>query len=255
MDWNPDVYHKFQAQRFAPFEDLWALVKVRPSLKVVDLGCGTGELTLRLAEGLPRSEVLGIDASAKMLERAKPRERPGLSFRQQTIEEVRGEWDLVFSNAAIQWVEDHERLVGRLFSLLRPGGQLAIQLPSNLRHVSHESLNDVAREEPFREALDGWEMRWPVLTVDRYAQLLFDAGAQDLTVFEKVYPHVLDDADAVAQWNAGTAMLPFIERLPEALHEPFDRRYRERLWRHWPKGPVFYGFHRILFSAVRPHQA
>src|SRR5215475_6304860 len=99
MPWNPDRYHKFQAERFAPFDDLMALIECRENLSVIDLGCGTGELTRRLADALPNSDVIGIDSSAEMLARAASQVRPGLRFAQQNIEEIEGQYDLVFSHA------------------------------------------------------------------------------------------------------------------------------------------------------------
>src|SRR5918911_2009436 len=98
MPWDPDRYHKFTTERFQPFEDLVRLVDIRPGLRVIDLGCGTGELTERLADMLPESDVLGIDTSPEMLDKAKPRSRPGLRFDLGAIEEVSGSWDLIFSN-------------------------------------------------------------------------------------------------------------------------------------------------------------
>jgi len=252
MPWNPDRYHQFQRERSAPFEDALALVERRGGLSVIDLGCGTGELTRRLADALPESETLGLDSSPEMLERAKPLERPGLRFERGALEEVEGVWDVVFSHAAIHWVEDHPALVPRLLSLVRPGGQLVVQMPSNHHHPTHQFILETASEEPFVSALNGWTRHSPVLPVEQYADLLYAAGAVHLTVFEKVYPHVLQDADALADWTSGTALVPYSERLPKALHELFMQRYRERLRARYPASPVFYGFRRILFEATCP---
>jgi trans-aconitate 2-methyltransferase len=251
MTWDPAKYLQFQTERFAPFEDLLALVPVRPRLRVIDLGCGTGQLTARLAAALPESEVLGIDFSAEMLERAAGLARPGLSFRQGRIETVEGEWDVVFSNAAIHWVEDHERLVPRLFSLLAPGGRLAVQLPANHEAPSHQVIRETAREEPFATALGGWARAWQGLPATRYAELLFDAGASEIVAFDKVYPHVLQNASAVVDWISGTALVPYFERLPNELHEPFQERCREKLSRLMPGSPVFFPFKRTLFAGTR----
>jgi trans-aconitate 2-methyltransferase len=251
MPWDPKRYEQFKEQRAAPFEDLLRLIHVRPALRVIDLGCGTGSLTARLAEALPESDVLGIDSSAQMLAQAAALARPGLRFEQRAIEEVEGAWDVVFSNAAIQWVRDHEALVPRLLGLVRPGGQLVVQLPSNHTHVTQTTIKALAGEEPFREALGGWSWEWPVLLVEEYASLLYASGATELTVFEKVYPHVLEDADALADWMSGTALVPYMERLPEELREPFMERYRARLRERFPERPVFFGFKRILFGATR----
>jgi trans-aconitate 2-methyltransferase len=134
MPWDPDKYHQFKGERRAPFFDLLSLVRVREGLRAIDLGCGTGELTALLAEALPGAQVLGIDNSPQMLERASIYEGPNLRFEHRAVEEAAGEWDLIFSNAALQWVEGHETLVPRLVGMLRPGGQLAVQVPSNHNH-------------------------------------------------------------------------------------------------------------------------
>jgi trans-aconitate 2-methyltransferase len=229
MPWDPERYNQFQAERFAPFVDALALVRVRPKLSVIDLGCGAGELTRKLADALPESDVLGVDSSREMLAKAAAHARPGLRFEQGTIEEASGEFDLVFSHAAIQWVDDHARLVPRLLRMVRPGGQLVVQEPSNHGHATHVLIRAIAGEEPFVTALHGFSRASPVLGVDEYASLLHEAGGQQLVVFEKVYPHVLQGADALADWTSGTALVPYFERLPAALHEPFMQRYRERL--------------------------
>lgn len=251
MPWDPGQYLKFRTERSEPFYDLFSLVKVREGLSAVDLGCGTGELTRRLADGLPGSSVVGIDSSPHMLELAKEQERRGLTFAAGEIETVAGRWDLVFSNAAIQWVDNHETLIPRLMSLLAPDGQLVIQLPSNHRHPAITMIAATAGEEPFRSALSGWVRESPVLEIDRYAELLYLSGGRDITVFEKVYGHILVDSDAIAEWTSGTAVIPYFERLPVELHPLFLDSYRAKLAGIWPHGPVFFTFRRIFIAATR----
>ena len=251
MPWNPNRYHQFEAERYAPFTDLLALVKIRDGMSVVDLGCGTGELTRRLADKLPGSEVVGIDSSPEMLERAREHVRDGLRFGLGSIETVEGEWDLVFSHAAIHWVDNHRALIPRLLSLVRPNGQLAVQLPSNHSHPAHTLIIEIAAEEPFRSALDGWNRQSPVLSINEYAELLHENGAKELSVFEKVYPSLLENSGALAQWTAGTTLVPYFDRLPDKLHEKFMDRYREKLSALYSSSPVFYPFRRTLFAATR----
>ncbi len=251
MPWDPEQYHKFKEARFAPFDDLFSLIKVRAGLTVVDLGCGTGELSRRLADRLPGSTVLGLDSSATMLEKAAQQRSPNLDFALGSLESATGQWDLVFSHAAIHWVEDHHLLIPRLFALVRPGGQLAAQLPSNHNHPAHLAIIETAREEPFQTALHGWYRPSPVLEIDAYAELLHRSGGQEITVFEKVYPALMPDVAAVAEWTSGTTLVPYFERLPNELHEPFLDRYKEKLRRLWPVEPVYYTFRRILFTACK----
>ena len=248
MPWDPKQYHKFQAARSAPFFDLLALVDVRPNLKVVDLGCGTGELTRQLADALPDSDVTGLDSSSQMLEKAAPLAGPGLRFELGDQAELTGNWDLIFSNAALHWTENHKELIRRLFERLSPGGQIGVQVPSNHNHISHQVYRDTASEEPFRSVLNGFQRYAPVLSIDEYARLLFECGGEEIVVFEKVYPHILEDSDAVVEWISGTALVPYFERLGDSK-EPFVEAIRTRMRRALPESPVFYPFRRTLFSA------
>ena len=234
MAWDPAQYEKFKREREQPFIDTLALVD-RSAKSAIDLGCGTGELTARLLDALPGAQVLGVDSSEEMLSRAKP--RPGLRFEKQSIEEVSGSWDLVFSHAAVQWVEDHEKLVPRLLSMAK---QLVVQMPSN---HDHEAMRIVVE-------LAGWQRDVPVLPVARYAEILHGAGGRDLTVMERVYAHELPDSDALLEWLSGTALLPYVERLAEADRRPFREELAKRLRARWP-GPVFFAFKRIIFAARR----
>ncbi len=249
MAWNPDKYERFKNERYAPFDDLLNLVRIRPGMRVIDLGCGTGELTRRLADVLPDSCVVGIDSSAEMLAKAASLARPGLEFRRQRIEDVAGQYDLIFSNAAIQWVDDHATLIPRLLSLLKPAGQIAVQVPKG--HPALAAGGEVARQEPFAHHLAGWQRLWPTLDPLAYAELLFKHGATDITVFEKIYPHVLPDSDAIVAWAESTYLLPFFERLPADLHEPLKEAFRQALRSRYPDKPLLFGFKRLLFAATR----
>jgi len=253
MPWDPKQYHKFQAERSAPFFDLLALVEKRPNLRVVDLGCGTGELTRQLADALPDSNVTGLDSSPQMLDaaRAAAHTTPGLRFEQGDQAWLTGNWDLIFSNAALQWSENHAELIPRLFERLDPGGQIAVQVPSNHNHISHQIYRETAAEEPFQSILKGFQRYAPVLSIDEYAQLLFQCGAENILVLEKVYAHVLEDSEAVVEWISGTALVPYFERLGEAKEE-FLEALRAKMRAALPDQPVFYPFRRTLFSARKP---
>src|SRR4051812_15530113 len=165
MTWSPTQYEKFKSERAQPFHDLAALVEHRPRMRVVDLGCGTGELTRALHEQLQAEETLGIDNSASMLATAPS--APGLRFENAGIESFDGEGlDLIFSNAALHWIEDHERLFARLGGMRAPRGQLAVQIPFTHDHLSQPTPPELAPKfgaEPRRP---------PLLPPERYAALL-----------------------------------------------------------------------------------
>ena len=253
MKWDPEVYNKFKGERQAPFYDLVSSIRVKPNLKVVDLGCGTGELTSRLADSLPGCRVTGIDSSADMLAEARAYGRDDLNFVHAGIEEVvrgRERYDLIFSNAALQWLNDHEILLPRIISLLNEKGQLAIQVPSNDQHFTHRGLRELASEEPYSSALKGWTRTSPVLDIGTYARIFFENGCSEMTVYEKLYPHVLKDADAVFEWISGTSIIWYLEKLPPGLQQPFREDYREKLREAYRSSPVFYPFRRIIMHGI-----
>jgi trans-aconitate 2-methyltransferase len=229
--WDPAQYERFTDERSIPFFDLLALVEPCPGGRVVDLGCGTGELTRALHERTGASATLGIDSSEAMLERSKAHAGRGLSFELLDI----AEWepaaplDLVFSNAALHWVDNHRQLFARLTAALRPGGQLAVQMPANHDHPSHLVAERVAAEEPFRAALGGYVRRSPVLGPEVYADLLGRLGYAAQHVRLQVYLHVLPEPGAVVDWVKGTLLTDYKRRLPNALYEDFLVRYRELL--------------------------
>ena len=253
MSWNPATYNKFKSERFTPFYDLLALIKVKEGLQVIDLGCGTGELTRKLADALPQSTVLGIDSSAEMLKDSKAFENESVKFECRLIEEQvqsNQKWDLVFSNAAIQWADNHEALIPQIISTIKPGGQLAIQMPDQHSNISNMLLNELAAEEPFATALQNWIRVSPVLSIDSYAQLFFENGSTSMTVYEKIYPLILQDADALFDWVSGTALIPYTERLHGETKDHFISEYKNRLQHNFKSVPVFYPFKRLILEAT-----
>jgi trans-aconitate 2-methyltransferase len=250
--WNPDQYERFRNERSQPFFDLMALVEARPEMRVVDLGCGTGELTRLLHEKLNAAETLGLDSSAAMLAKSEGFAGSGLRFEQRDIGEFtsEGDYDLIFSNAALHWLQDHDDLLARLTAALKPQGQLAVQVPANDDHPTHVVAAELARQSPFREAMQGYERHWPVLKPQDYAALLYRLGYARQHVRLQVYGHLLDARDGVIEWVKGTLLTDYEKRMPADVFAEFMREYRERLFaRLEDTRPYFYPFKRLLFWA------
>jgi trans-aconitate 2-methyltransferase len=252
--WDPGQYERFRDERSAPFFDLLSLVTPVPGGRVVDLGCGTGELTRALHERTGASATLGIDSSEAMLAKSRAHAGGGLSFELGDI----AHWmpaepaDLVFSNAALHWVDDHAELFARLTAALRPGGQVAVQVPANHDHASHLVAERVAAEEPFRDALGGYLRRSPVLEPEVYAVLLDRLGYVTQHVRMQVYLHVLPEPGAVVDWVKGTLLTDYKRRLPDALYEDFVARYRELLLTELGEDrPFRFTFKRLLLWGRR----
>ncbi|HEY2509688.1 MAG TPA: methyltransferase domain-containing protein [Polyangiaceae bacterium] len=248
--WDPAQYERFKGERSRPFFDLLALVRPRPGMRVVDLGCGTGELTRELHLRLGAAETVGVDSSESMLASSASFAGEGLRFERGAIEAwaPHGELDLIFSNAALQWVEDHPSLLARLRRALRAGGQLAVQVPANQDHPSHAAAQEVAREAPFRDVLEGFERTVPNLKVEEYRVLLDRLGFVDADARLQVYGHSLASRDEVVEWVKGTFLTDYARRMPADLYVRFLDRYRELLLpRLEDQKPYFYPFKRILF--------
>lgn len=252
-DWNPAQYQRFATQRAQPFWDLIELVHRGAIERAVDLGCGTGDLTVSAAERLGIGRMTGIDNSPAMLEHAEQHGRVAVDFEYGDIARWTsgGDHDLVVANAALQWVPDHEAVLERWVAALAPEGQLAVQVPANHDHASHLASSDVSNREPFASAFDGEPPPDPVavnvLPPERYATLLHELGLREPHVRLQVYPHLFDRSTDVVEWTKGTSLTRFFRRLPAELHEPFVDAYRDELLeRIGHAEPYFYAFKRIL---------
>lgn len=243
--WDPAQYDRFKEERRQPFRDLLALVERRSRMRVVDLGCGTGETTAELHRALGAKETLGIDSSETMLAKATP--EPGLRFERARIEDFVGnDFDLVFSNAALHWVEAHDVLLPRLARMLAQDGQLAVQMPANDDHLSHRTAAEVAATFGLPPRADH------MLAVERYVEILHRAGLGNVHARLQVYSHLLPSRDEVVEWVKGTLLTDSLARLPADAHVRFLDDYRAQLLpRLSAERPFLYTYKRVLFRAKR----
>jgi trans-aconitate 2-methyltransferase len=253
--WNPERYDRFRDERRRPFFDLLALVRPRPAMRVVDLGCGSGELTAELHRHVRAADTLGLDSSAAMLAKSEAFVGDGLRFARADIADFTAgpTYDLVFSNAALHWLPDHETLFGRLTAALAAGGQLAVQMPANFDHPSHTVAAEVAAEPSFRDALGGRaHAAHNVRAPEEYARLLDRLGYAEQHVRLQVYGPHLASREEVVQWTSGTLLTEYERRLAADDYARFVARYRERLMpRLEDTRPYFFTFKRLLLWGLR----
>ncbi len=253
MKWDPKRYEEFKAQRRLPFEALARMVRPKEGMRVVDLGCGTGELTAWLHGELGASETLGIDTSEEMLAKA-PGGVEGLRFERGDAHAFRpgGAYDLIFANAALQWVPDPEAVLVRLLEGLPSGGQIAVQVPVQDDYPSHAVAAELAQRPKYAEALGGWVRRTNALDLRTYASLLDAHGMTELDASVRVFGHHLPGRDALIDWIDGSLLRAYRARLTPALFEEFLADYRVELTACLPDTrPFYYPFTRLLFHAVR----
>jgi len=255
--WDPGQYNRFAAQREQPFWDLRGLLEPAPAPRVADLGCGDGRLTAELHRRLGAASTVGVDSSPAMLGEAQSHAGAGVSFAAGDIASFggRGEqehFDVVFSNAALQWVPDHAAVLDRWRHALALGGQLAVQMPSNADHASHRVSRQLGREwlgdntppDPVAEN---------VRTPEDYARMLHDLGFAQQHVRLQVYGHVLDSPADVVEWVKGTSLTRFSSAFSPEEFERFVDEYRHRLLAELgSEGPYFYAFKRVLMWGRLP---
>jgi trans-aconitate 2-methyltransferase len=246
--WDPTQYRRFETERDQPFHDLLGLVELVPDGRVVDLGCGDGRLTALAHRSLGAESTVGIDSSQAMLADAPAGD--GLSFELDDI----GVWsapafyDVVLSNAALHWVPDNRAVLCRWRDALRPGGQLAVQVPANSDHPSHSVVAEVAGDMGL--AIEPDPVAVNVLRPEEYAVVLDDLGAVEQHVRLQVYVHHLPSSADVVEWVKGTT-LTRVKRATDAEgYERFLDAYRTRLLEViGDRAPYLYPFKRILFRA------
>jgi len=253
-EWNPAQYERFKDERSRPFFDLLGLVEPRPGMHCIDLGCGTGELTSQLHQRLKAASTTGVDSSSTMLAKAAPHAAAGLTFQQADIATFKPAraCDLVFSNAALHWLPDHNALLTRLAGWLAPGGQLAVQVPTNNDHVAHQLAHQVATRPEFAAPMKGYVRSWPVLAVEDYAVLMHRLGLTRQVARMQVYLHVMESPDAVVEWVKGTLLTDYEKRLGPALYAEYLLQYRQAVRETLgDQRPYPYAFKRVLIWGAR----
>ena len=234
--WDPDRYLAYADERGRPFLDLIARIDAEAPRTVVDLGCGPGNLTALLAQRWPDAEVIGLDSSPEMIEKARA-DVPGVRFevgdlREWVSDDSGGRVDVLVSNATLQWVPGHLELLPRLVERVAPGGWLAFQVPGNFDEPSHTIRRDIADEAKYAAHTDGVavpDSHDPAI----YLEALAAAGCT-VDAWETTYLHVLTGEDPVFTWVSGTGARPTLEALPPGLREEFESEFRARLRAAYP---------------------
>jgi trans-aconitate 2-methyltransferase len=229
MRWDPDQYSKFADERGRPFRELLGRVESTSPGKVIDLGCGPGGLTTLLADRWPTAEVVGIDSSVEMIDRANARRDSRVRFELGDIStwSPPGDVDVVITNAALQWVPGHRNLLPGWLDAMSPDSWLAVQVPGNFSSPSHTLMRALA-ESPRWAAKVGSVLRPgdSVGTADEYARVLLSAG-WSADVWQTTYTHVLSGSDPVLEWLRGTGLRPVLAALDERDPSGADRRLFE----------------------------
>ena len=254
MSWDPTQYLKFAGERLRPALDLLARIPAAAPETVVDLGCGTGNLTPLFLLRWPRAQLTGVDSYPEMLAKARA-DHPQASF---VLGEV-ATWrpaqpvDVLYSNATLHWLENHDAVIPALLSAVKPGGWLAIQMPRNFAAPTHTCIVDAIEQGPWRARLEPHLRRRPVAEPQHYWRLLHHKSAA-LEIWESEYLQVLKGENPVAEFIKGSWLRQFLDRLQEPERSAFENDYRARVRVAYPAeadGRTLLPFRRLFIVAQR----
>jgi trans-aconitate 2-methyltransferase len=252
--WQPAQYQRFADARLRPALELMERIALEAPAAIYDLGCGDGRTTDLLARRWPKAKVVGVDSSPRMLASARQ------AFpRHAFLEADLAHWspgdpaDLLFSNAALHWLDDHPGLFRRLIGLVRPGGWIAVQMPRNHDQPSHTAILEAAEAGPWREKLRPLLRPSPVFEPARYHSILAPQ-ARHLDIWETVYFQLLEGENPVAEWVKGSALGPLLAALKADERTAFEAAYRALVAKAYPKaadGSTPFPFRRLFILAER----
>lgn len=253
MSWEPDRYLQFADQRVQPAADLLSRIPLTRPAQVVDLGCGAGNVTRLLAQRWPDANITGLDSSPEMLERARSA-LPSAHFELAHVEHWSPDepLDLLFSNAALHWVDRHEALFPRLLDSLSPGGVLAVQMPGNFNAPSHRLIRELAGTSIWADKIGAANMG-AVLAMADYQRILAPRSTW-LHLWETSYWQVMHGPTPVLDWLRGTTLIPYLAPLDDAARAAFLAELGSRLAEAYPadsSGTTLFPFRRIFILARR----
>lgn len=252
MPWDPTLYSAFAQPRLRPALDLLSRIDAEHPHAVVDLGCGTGNVTRILAERWHDATISGVDSSPEMLAAAAA----GPSRIRWTQGDI-AQWkperpvDVLFSNAVLQWLDGHDTLLPYLVGQLAPRGTLAVQMPHNHYAASHAVMAETVEAGPWASRLRPLARRFPVHDGDFYYDVLAPL-VDSLDIWETEYLHVLDGQNPVVQWTMGTALRPLLDALAEPERSEFLAEYTRRITECYPPhvdGKTLFPFRRLFIVA------
>jgi trans-aconitate 2-methyltransferase len=252
--WNAEQYLTFADERTQPCRDLVSRIALEPK-RIVDLGCGPGNSTAVLRRRWPQAEIVGIDSSPEMIAAARS-DAPQGKWEQADISNWSSAqpFDLIFSNAALQWVTEHSRLYPHLLQQVSPGGALAVQVPANRHAPAHQRMRELADSAAWREHFPEKVREWHVHQPGDYFDWLSPLSRR-VELWKTDYLHVMPGVSSIVDWYQGTGLRPFLDALQnEADCQRFMKAYEAMIAKDYPlraSGQVLFPFRRLFVIAYR----
>lgn len=255
MSWNSEQYLKFKAERTQPAIDLANRITAQSPTDIIDIGCGPGNSTEILKKRYPDAAVAGADNSENMLEAAR-KNYADIEFilcdASRDLGRLDRKFDVVFSNACIQWVPDHHKLLREMMSLLKEGGMLAVQIPMNYDEPIHKIIGEAASSEKWRDKLND-PRHFYTLAPEKYYDVLAEISS-DFSMWQTTYFHRMKSHADIMEWYKSTGLRPYLEALPPADRAEFENDIFAEVETAYPKqanGEIIFRFPRLFFTAIK----
>ena len=257
MKWDSKQYLQYAGERTQPAVDLVKRIPLEGPATALDVGCGPGNSTAIVKAQFPHARVLGIDNSEDMLTKARTQYGDGIEFRYCDIttglSEFTTGFDIVFSNACLQWVPDHKHILPALYGLLNPRGVLAVQIPKNGDSPLYKAMDEVVAEA--RWNFNAAEVAYnKSLSPEEYFDILSSLSG-NFTMWESVYYHRMKSHVALVDWIKGTKLRPYLNLLDDRGQKELEDEIVRRVTPLYPvqeNGEIIYRFRRLFFIAVKP---
>lgn len=253
--WNSKQYLKFVKERTQPATDLVNRIEMENPVNIFDMGCGPGNSTKVLSDKFPNAFVMGGDNSQNMLDEAKNK-YPNLKFihfdARSDFDKIDKKFDVVFSNACIQWVPNHPVLIRNMMRILNDGGILAVQTPMNYKEPIHIIISEITKSKKWRDKFSNPRV-FCNLTQSEYFDLLSEVSS-DFSIWETVYCHRMKSHADIMEWYRGTGLRPYLSALDTYDAAEFEREVFEEIVKAYPiqsNGEIIFRFPRFFFTAVK----
>lgn len=255
FDWSSNQYLKFLKERTQPSIDLANRIMSENPKKIIDIGCGPGNSTRVLADKYPAAHITGADNSQNMIDKAKA-ENPDLEFMmfdaESDFSDIEKDYDIVFSNACIQWIPNHQVLLKNMMDILKPGGVMAVQLPMNHLEPIHVIIRELAASPEWRSKFNCPRIFYN-LTQSEYFDVLSDISS-DFNIWQTTYLHRMPSHESIMEWYKGSGLRPYLSALSESDAEKFENEVFTKVIEAYPKqknGEIIFRFPRLFFTAVK----
>ncbi|WP_321421117.1 methyltransferase domain-containing protein [uncultured Methanobacterium sp.] len=254
-DWNPELYLKFNEERTQPAKDLAARINIENPGKIMDVGCGPGNSTHVLSSRWPESELVGIDSSASMIESAK-KNYPDIKWRIEdaTKMETEEKYDIIFSNATIQWILDQEKLISDLVGMLEIGGALAVQVPMYHTMPASQAIESVSLTGIWKELTRGASDAFTFHSSDHYYHIL-SSQVKSINMWQTSYFHIMPSHENIVEMLKSTGMRKFLDMLDSREEKlEFEKDVLKEIKKAYPSqkdGNVLFPFKRLFFIGYK----